>query len=60
MVSKTVEKNEMWFYGIIPLVVGFLFLLSEFGMQILPTQMTLWPTLVFVFGLIYVFINMMK
>jgi len=60
LVAKIVEKNEMWFYGIIPLVVGLLFVLRDFGMQILPTQMTLWPTMVFVFGLVYVLIGMMK
>ena len=60
MVSKIVEKNEMWFYGLIPLIVGLLFVLRDFGMMILPAQMTLWPTMVFVFGLVYVLVKMMK
>ncbi len=60
MVAKIVEKNEIWFYGIIPLVVGLLFVLEDFGMKVLPAQMTLWPTMVFVFGLVYVLIDLMK
>jgi len=58
--NKVMDKNDMWFFGIIPLVVGLLFVLRDFGMQILPAQMSLWPTMVFVFGLVYVLIAMMK
>lgn len=58
--NKVIEKNDIWFFGIIPLVVGMLFVFRDFGMQILPAQMTLWPTMVFVFGLVYVLISMMK
>ncbi len=58
--NKVMEKNDMWFFGFIPLVVGLLFVLRDFGMQILPMEMTLWPTMVFVFGLVYVLISMMK
>lgn len=60
LVSKILEKNEMWFFGLIPLIVGLLFVLRDFGMMILPAQMTLWPTMVFVFGLVYVLVKMMK
>ena len=58
--NKLMDNNDMWFFGIIPLVVGLLFVLRDFGMQILPAQMSLWPTMVFVFGLVYVLISMMK
>lgn len=60
MVTKMIDKNEMWFFGIIPLVVGVLFVLRDFGMQILPAEMSLWPTMVFMFGLVYVLLGMMK
>ena len=60
MVSKLIEKNETLFLGIIPLVVGLLFVLRNFNVNILPAQMELWSTMVFVFGLVYVLTGMMK
>ena len=59
--SKIIEKNATWFMGIIPLVVGFIFLAQEMGWAaVLPAGVTLWPTLVFLFGLIYVLMAYLK
>ena len=56
--AKILEKNEMWFYGIIPLVVGMVFLAVDMKLFIMPVNITLWPTLVFLFGLVYLVVSM--
>lgn len=58
--NKLVDKGHMWFFGIIPLVVGILFVARDFGVAFLPVEMGLWNTMVFLWGLVYVLLSLGK
>ncbi len=50
--DKVLDKIGLWALGIIPLLVGFVYILQGAGV-INITKVSMWPVLVFLFGLLY-------
>ncbi len=48
---EVLEKIGLWALGIIPLIVGLVYILADAGVFTL--QVGMWPVLVFFFGLLY-------
>ncbi len=49
---EVLEKIGLWALGIIPLIVGFVYILQEAGVVNI-VNVGMWPVLVFLFGLLY-------
>jgi hypothetical protein len=58
--DKILEKIGIWSLGIIPLIIGFIYILPLFGVQAVLADNLFWPLLVFFFGLLYTIGYFMK
>ncbi len=56
---EVLEKIGLWALGIIPLIVGFVYILQEAGVVNI-VNVGMWPVLVFLFGLLYTIGYFMK
>ncbi len=51
--NKILDKYGLWILGVMPLLVGFVYILQDAGV-INITRVGIWPVMIFLFGLLYI------